>query len=130
MIQGAQSSHYSPEDLAFYKFWYGHMKDDVMAGPVDGVRHATARYIWDAALAATPPQPAPQQSEAGIPASVQQDRQDAEPVDTKLLVDIATGVMDEWMMLEIYDDKGTQRFCEQLQAAFDAALAARKEPKL
>lgn len=45
--------------------------------------------------------------------------------DTKLLVDVATSVVDKWMMLDGYDEDETKRFCEQMQAAFDHALADR-----
>jgi hypothetical protein len=51
-IQAAPLSSYSPEDQAFFRFWYGHMQNDLMQPPLAGVSHATARYIWDAARAA------------------------------------------------------------------------------
>lgn len=44
-------SAYPPEDQAFYIWWYGHMKDEMMTGPLQNVDHSTARYIWDAAIA-------------------------------------------------------------------------------
>lgn len=42
-------SEYPAEDQAFYRFWYGHMLNDLMQPPLANVDHATARYIWDAA---------------------------------------------------------------------------------
>jgi hypothetical protein len=48
-ITGAPLDSYSPEDQAFYKFWYGHMLNDLMQPPLCSVSHSTARYIWDAA---------------------------------------------------------------------------------
>jgi hypothetical protein len=51
-IAGAPLDAYSPEDQAFYRFWYGHMTDDLMQPPLAGISHATARYIWDAARSA------------------------------------------------------------------------------
>ena len=50
-LRGAPPSAYSQEDRAFYTFWYGHMLNDLMQPPLAGVSHATARYIWDAAIA-------------------------------------------------------------------------------
>lgn len=52
-IVGAEFSSYSPEDQAFFRFWYAHMKDDLMQPPLANVRHSVARYIWDAAILAT-----------------------------------------------------------------------------
>lgn len=52
---------YTPEDQAFYRFWYGHMRNDMMQPPLTDVSHATARYVWDAALG---------QQEAGSPFTV------------------------------------------------------------
>lgn len=49
-IQAAPPSWYKAEDRAFHEWWYGHMRDDMMQPPLDGIRHATARYIWDAAI--------------------------------------------------------------------------------
>lgn len=51
-IKGAPLDAYPPEDQAFYRFWYGHMKNDLMQPPLVGISHATARYIWDAARSA------------------------------------------------------------------------------
>lgn len=51
-IQGAPLSSYSPEDQAFYRFWYGHMQNDLMQPPLANIAHVTARYIWDAARSA------------------------------------------------------------------------------
>jgi hypothetical protein len=51
-LQAAPLSAYSPEDQAFYRFWYGHMLNDLMQPPLANVDHATARYIWQAASAA------------------------------------------------------------------------------
>lgn len=51
-IIGAPMASYSPEDQAFFRFWYGHMLGDLMQPPLVDVRHATARYIWDAAVLA------------------------------------------------------------------------------
>lgn len=48
---------YSTEDQAFFKFWYGHMLNDLMQPPLCSVDHATARYIWDAALSSVDAQP-------------------------------------------------------------------------
>lgn len=48
-LQGAPIDAYSPEDQAFFKFWYGHMKDEVMQPPLHEVSHRDARYIWNAA---------------------------------------------------------------------------------
>ena len=48
-VEAAPESAYAPEDRAFYKFWYAHMKDDQMQPPLSGVRHTDARYIWNAA---------------------------------------------------------------------------------
>lgn len=53
-LQGAPLSAYSPEDRAFFKFWYGHILDDLMQPPLCGIDHSTARYIWDAARRAAP----------------------------------------------------------------------------
>lgn len=50
-LEGAPLDSYSAEDQAFFKFWYGHMKNEQMTGALSDVRHATARYIWDAAIA-------------------------------------------------------------------------------
>lgn len=50
-IEQASLSSYSDEDKAFYKFWYGHMLDDLMQPPLADINHSTARYIWDAAIA-------------------------------------------------------------------------------
>jgi hypothetical protein len=47
-IDAAPVENYSPEDRAFYAFWYGHMIGDVMQAPLADVAHSTARYIWDA----------------------------------------------------------------------------------
>lgn len=52
-IVGAEFSSYSTEDQAFFRFWYAHMKDDLMQPPLANVRHSVARYIWDAAILAT-----------------------------------------------------------------------------
>lgn len=52
-IVGAELSSYSPEDQAFFRFWYAHMTDDLMQPPLANVRHSVARYIWDAAILAT-----------------------------------------------------------------------------
>lgn len=49
IIAGAPLASYPPEDQAFYKFWYGHMLNDLMQPPLANVDHATARYIWNAA---------------------------------------------------------------------------------
>lgn len=49
-LAAAPIQDYPAEDQAFFKFWYGHMKDDVMTGPVSCMRHGEARYVWDAAL--------------------------------------------------------------------------------
>lgn len=51
-ISGAPMASYSPEDQAFFRFWYGHMLGDLMQPPLVDVRRATARYIWDAAMLA------------------------------------------------------------------------------
>ena len=51
-ISGAPMASYSPEDQAFFRFWYGHMLGDLMQPPLVDVRHTTARYIWDAAILA------------------------------------------------------------------------------
>jgi hypothetical protein len=53
-IQSKPLSDYSPEDQAFYGFWYGHMQNDQMTGAPKYADHSTARYIWDVALAAAP----------------------------------------------------------------------------
>lgn len=51
MIAAAPLNSYSPEDQAFYRFWYGHMLNDLMQPPLSNVSHSEARYIWDAAIA-------------------------------------------------------------------------------
>jgi hypothetical protein len=48
-IEAAPLESYSPEDRAFYEFWYSHMLEDLMQPPLIGIAHSTARYIWDAA---------------------------------------------------------------------------------
>lgn len=48
-IDAERPENYSPEDRAFYDFWYGHMSGDVMQAPLSDVADSTARYIWDAA---------------------------------------------------------------------------------
>jgi hypothetical protein len=48
-IDAERAANYSPEDRAFFDFWYGHMVGDMMQAPLAGVTHSTARYIWDAA---------------------------------------------------------------------------------
>jgi hypothetical protein len=50
-LLAAPLDSYPPEDQAFFRFWYGHMLNDLMQPPLAGVSHATARYIWDAAVA-------------------------------------------------------------------------------
>lgn len=50
MLAGAPLSAYSPEDQAFFRFWYAHMLNDLMQPPLANVDHRTARYIWDAAI--------------------------------------------------------------------------------
>ena len=50
VIQGAPWASYSPEDQAFYRFWYSHMLNDSMQPPLADINHTTARYIWDAAI--------------------------------------------------------------------------------
>ncbi len=54
-LSPAPIDSYSQEDRAFYKFWYGHMLGELMQPPLINIDHATARYIWNAAIA---PQPA------------------------------------------------------------------------
>ena len=49
-IKAAPPSEYSEADAAFFKFWYGHMLNDLMQPPLVGIPHSVARYIWDAAL--------------------------------------------------------------------------------
>lgn len=39
---------YSAEDLAFFAFWYAHMKDNMMQPPLSTVHHAVARLIYTA----------------------------------------------------------------------------------
>lgn len=51
-ISAAPLSDYPPAAHAFYRFWYGHMQNDLMQPPLANIDHATARYIWDAAMAA------------------------------------------------------------------------------
>jgi len=58
-VQARLLGDYTPADRAFYSFWYGHMLEDLMQPPLIGVAFSTARYIWDAALAATQPAAAP-----------------------------------------------------------------------
>ncbi len=53
-IQATPISSYSEADQAFFAFWYGHMKGDLMTGALADVSHATARYIWDAAHSGAP----------------------------------------------------------------------------
>ena len=48
-IKAAPPSEYSEADAAFFKFWYGHMLNDLMQPPLVGVPQSVARYIWDAA---------------------------------------------------------------------------------
>lgn len=38
------------DDQMFYAFWYSHMVNEQMTGPVADVSHSAARYIWDSAL--------------------------------------------------------------------------------
>lgn len=51
-IVAAPMTFYSPEDQAFFRFWYGHMIGDLMQPPLANIAHQTARYIWDAAVIA------------------------------------------------------------------------------
>ena len=51
-IVAAPMTFYSPEDQAFFRFWYGHMIGDLMQPPLANIAHQTARYIWDAAVLA------------------------------------------------------------------------------
>lgn len=51
MLVAVPLDSYSPEDLEFFRFWYGHMLNDLMQPPLTDVSHATARYIWNAARA-------------------------------------------------------------------------------
>lgn len=48
---------------------------------------------------------------------------------SKLLVDVATAVMEERRLLSRLDDKDTQAFCEELDAEFARALSARLLPE-
>ncbi len=50
-LTAAPISVHSDEDLAFFRFWYEHMRHDQMHPPLENIAHATARYIWDAAMA-------------------------------------------------------------------------------
>jgi hypothetical protein len=50
-LVAAPLESYSPEDQAFFKFWYSHLSGDVISGPVCGTSFSAARYIWGAALA-------------------------------------------------------------------------------
>lgn len=54
LLVAAPINSYPPEDQAFFRFWYGHILNDLMQPPLTDVSHATARYIWNAARAATP----------------------------------------------------------------------------
>lgn len=49
LIAAAPLDSYSNEDQAFYRFWYGHMQNDLMQPPLSEIPHSVARYIWDAA---------------------------------------------------------------------------------
>lgn len=51
-IQAAPINSYPTADKKFFAFWYGHMKGDLMQPPLAEISHATARYVWDAAIAA------------------------------------------------------------------------------
>jgi hypothetical protein len=53
-LKAASLDSYSPEDRAFFDFWYGHMLGDLMQPPLCGVSHSTGRYIWDAARRTAP----------------------------------------------------------------------------
>ena len=51
-IAATPLSSYPPQDQAFFRFWYGHMRDDLMQPPLANIDHSTARYVWDAATSA------------------------------------------------------------------------------
>lgn len=51
-LEAAPLSEYSKADSDFYKWWYGHMQNDIMQPPLNEVGYRVARYIWDAALTA------------------------------------------------------------------------------
>lgn len=80
-IAGAPMDSYPPEDQAFYRFWYGHMLNDLMQPPLAEVSHATARYIWDAARA-TP------EAAASVPVPL--------TTETEVLSDVDPVVLQAW----------------------------------
>ena len=96
-LRGAPPSAYSQEDRAFYTFWYGHMLNDLMQPPLAGVSHATARYIWDAAIAhaAAPAQAADSVLEDAGGANWQ-DISTAPKDGTRILLHPAVEVHDAW----------------------------------
>lgn len=49
-LEAAPLSDYSKADNDFHKWWYSHMKNDLMQPPLNEVGYRVARYIWDAAL--------------------------------------------------------------------------------
>lgn len=49
-VQAAPLSMYSDEDRDFHAWWYGHMRNDIMQPPLDGIPYGAARYIWDASI--------------------------------------------------------------------------------